>query len=51
MIPTIDVDLTDALDLNVSPVWDRIEEPQPDADGSAPQQDDYQLVPGLGYGF
>ena len=51
MISTVDIDLTDALDLNVSVVWDRIEEPQPNADGSVPEQDDYQLILGLQYDF
>lgn len=51
MISTVDVDLTDALDLNVSFVWDRIQQPQTNADGSVPEQDDYQLILGLGYDF
>lgn len=51
MISTVDIDLTDALDLNVPLVWDRIEDPQVNADGSIPEQADYQLIPGLQYDF
>jgi Protein of unknown function, DUF481 len=51
MIGTFDVDLTDALDFNLSFVWDRIEEPQANADGTIPKQDDYRLILGLGYDF
>jgi putative salt-induced outer membrane protein YdiY len=51
MMGTFDVDLTDALDFNLSLVWDRIEEPQANADGTLPKQDDYRLILGLGYDF
>lgn len=51
MIGAFGVDLTDALDFNLSLVWDRIEEPQANADGSTPKQDDYRLILGLGYDF
>ncbi len=51
MIGTLDVDLTDALDFNLSLVWDRIQEPQAHADGTIPKQDDYQLILGIGYDF
>jgi long-subunit fatty acid transport protein len=45
------MDLTDALDFNLSLVWDRIKDPQANADGSVPEQDDYQIILGLGYDF
>jgi len=51
MIATFDMDLTDALDFNLSFVWDRIKDPQANADGSVPERDDYQIILGLGYDF
>lgn len=51
MIGGFSFDLTDDLSMEVSLVWDRIEEPRPDADGVLPKKDDYRLVFGLGYDF
>jgi len=51
MIGGFSFDLTDDLSMDVSMVWDRIEEPRPDADGVLPKKDDYRLVFGLGYDF
>jgi len=51
MIAGFVFDLTDDLSMDVSLVWDRIEKPKPDADGSLPEQDDYRLIFGLGYDF
>ncbi len=51
MISTFDVDLTDALDLNVSFVWDRMQSPQVHADGTLPKRDDYQIILAVGYDF
>jgi putative salt-induced outer membrane protein YdiY len=51
MIAGFSFDLTDDLSMDVSMVWDRIEKPQPAADGSLPEQDDYRLIFGLGYDF
>ncbi len=51
MIAGFSFDLTDDLSMDVSMVWDRIEKPQPDADGTLPEQDDYRLIFGLGYDF
>jgi putative salt-induced outer membrane protein YdiY len=38
-------------DFDVSLVWDRIQDPQQNADGSFPQQDDFRTIFGLGYNF
>lgn len=46
-----DIDLIGNLDLNVSWVWDRIEEPRPLENGSLPKQDDYRLIFGVGWDF
>jgi len=51
MIGGFSFDLTDDLSMEVSMVWDRIEEPRPDSDGVLPKKDDYRLVFGLGYDF
>ena len=51
MIGTFEVELTDALDFELSLVWDRINKPRANADGSVPKQDDYRLIFGVGYDF
>jgi long-subunit fatty acid transport protein len=51
MIAGFSFDLTDDLSMDVSMVWDRINEPRRDSDGSLPEQDDYRLIFGLGYDF
>lgn len=51
MIGTFEIELTDALDLDLSLVWDRINEPRPNADGTVPKQDDYRVIVGVGYDF
>ena len=51
LITTLETDLTKDLDLDVSFVWDRVQDPQPAADGITPKQDDFQLIIGIGYEF
>jgi putative salt-induced outer membrane protein YdiY len=51
MLSKLSFDLFKDLDLDVSVIWDRIEEPQPTVDGSIPKQDDYQLIVSLAYEF
>jgi hypothetical protein len=51
MLTKFSFDLISDLDLDISVIWDRIEKPQPAADGSVPKQDDYQLVLSLAYDF
>jgi long-subunit fatty acid transport protein len=51
MIGTFEVELTDALDFELSLVWDRINKPRANADGSVPKQDDYRVIFGVGYDF
>ena len=51
MVGTLEFDLIGSLELDVSLVWDRIESPKPNADGSIPEKDDYRLILGLGYDF
>lgn len=51
MLGGFSFDLTDALSFEVSLIWDRIQNPQRDADGNLPEKDDYRVVFGLGYDF
>lgn len=51
MVATISFDVTGDLDLDVSGIWDRIEEPQLDSDDELPEKDDYQLIVSLAYDF
>lgn len=51
MTSTLSFDLIADFDLDVSFIWDRIEEPQPKSDGSIPDQDDYQLIVSIAYEF
>lgn len=51
MLTTISFDLFGNLDLDVTAIWDRVQEPQLDADGLLPNQDDYQLIVSLAYDF
>ena len=50
-LTTLSTDLIGNLDLNVSFVWDRIQNPQRREDGSLPEQDDFRLILGLGIEF
>ena len=43
-IATFSVELTEILDFDISFVWDRTENPQQRADGTTPEQDDFQLL-------
>jgi putative salt-induced outer membrane protein YdiY len=51
MVFTLENELTDWLDLDISYIWDHINSPEPDSDGTVPRQDDYQLLMGLGIEF
>ncbi len=45
---TLEVEVTDNLDLNFSIIWDRIEMPQSGEDGIEPERDDFRFVLGIG---
>ena len=51
LITTLESDLIGDLNLDVSFVWDRVQKPQPAADGTVPSKDDFQLIVGIGYEF
>jgi hypothetical protein len=46
---TIETELTDKLDFDVTMVWDRVKSPVQAEDGSFPEQDDFRILIGLGY--
>jgi long-subunit fatty acid transport protein len=47
-VATFGTDLTKWLDFDISLVWDRIQKPTANADGTLPKQDDYKLMFSLG---
>ena len=47
----LETELTRWLDFDVSFVWDRTEDPTPEADGKVPKQDDFYLIFSLGIEF
>jgi putative salt-induced outer membrane protein YdiY len=47
----LEYDLTRYLDLDVSFIWDRIEDQVPDETGQVPSSDDYRLTIGLGLDY
>jgi len=44
-------DLVGDLDFDITWVWDRIQDPRQNADGSFPEQDDFRMMFGLGFSF
>lgn len=51
MVFTLENEITSWLDLDLTGIWDYTKEPQKDADGVEPLQDDYQFLVGLGVDF
>ena len=45
----LEIELTSRLDLDLSVVWDRIQDPQPDSDGIVPEQDDLYFFCGISF--
>ncbi len=48
-ILTIETELTEKLDFDVTSVWDRVKNPVQDQDGNIPERDDFRILIGLGY--
>ncbi len=48
---SLEIDVTDILDLDVSLYWDRTQVVQPEPDGTVPDQDDFRMVVSLGIEF
>jgi putative salt-induced outer membrane protein YdiY len=51
LLTEIATDVWEDLEFKVTLVWDRTQEPQPRADNSVPEQDDFFLVVGLEFNF
>ena len=51
LLTTLSTDLVGDLDVDVSLVWDHIQEPTRDASGNLPEQNDFQLIVSLAYDF
>ena len=51
IVNTLSTDLIAGIDLDVSLIWDRTENPQAAEDGTIPEQDDYRLVVSFSYDF
>lgn len=51
MVTTLSSDLVGELDLDLTLTWDRVEDPQPAADGTVPEQDDFRFTVGISYEF
>jgi hypothetical protein len=51
LLTTLSTDLIADIDLDISFIWDRTQKPQPRADGSVPEKDDYWLMVGIDYEF
>ena len=47
-ITTLETEFTSWLDFDISFVWDRIQDPTANADGTVPKRDDYNLIFSLG---
>ena len=51
MVLSFETDITKLIDLDVSWIWDRIENPRPATDGTVPEQDDFRTTVGLSFEF
>jgi len=51
MITTLENEITSWMDLDVTFIWDHINSPEQEADGTMPERDDYQLLIGFGVEF
>ena len=49
IILTLENELTDDLDIDISLVWDRVSKPVTGEDGITPQPDDYRMMLGISY--
>jgi putative salt-induced outer membrane protein YdiY len=47
----LSIEITKIFDLDVSWIWDRVQNPQPNEDGTVPKQDDVKLTVGIGIDF
>ena len=48
---SLETEFISDLDFDISVIWDRTQDPVPFSDGTAPLQDDYKTMIGLGYSY
>jgi len=51
MVMSFETEWTSVLDFDFTMMWDRTENPQPDANGVVPDKDDFRMIVGLGIEF
>jgi putative salt-induced outer membrane protein YdiY len=51
MVTAFEFEITSLLDFDIQWVWDRIEDPRQNSDGSFPESDDFRLIVGIGFDF
>ena len=51
LVAGFEFDLVGDLDFDITWVWDRIQDPRQNSDGSFPEQDDFRTMFGLGFSF
>ena len=51
MVVSFEFSITKLLDFDVSWIWDRIQDPRPDASGETPEPDDFRTTVGLSFEF
>jgi len=51
MLASFETDITRLIDFDVSWIWDRIQNPRPDSDGTVPEQNDFRTTVGLTFDF
>jgi len=51
LVGTVEFKLSHRLDLDLSLIWDRAEQPQPNSSGQTPKRNDFQVVTSLGVHF
>jgi len=47
LLASFETDITSLISFDVAWIWDRIQDPRPDADGIVPEQDDFRTTVGL----
>ena len=50
-LATIETELINDFDLDFTFMWDRVQDPTADADGSVPERDDYKMIFSIAYTF
>jgi putative salt-induced outer membrane protein YdiY len=51
LLASFETDITSLIDFDISFIWDRIEDPRENSDGSVPAQDDFRTTVGLTFDF